>query len=107
MKSNKEKSQDEFKVLVKINNNPYFSQRNLAKTNGFSLGKLNYCLKSLIKKGYIKMNNFKKNKNKIAYGYLLTPKGISYKTKMAYYFMKQKLEEYEELKKEINEENKE
>ena len=53
------------------------------------------------------MNNFKKNKNKIAYGYLLTPKGISYKTKMAYYFMKQKLEEYEELKKEINEENKE
>ena len=62
MKSNKEKSQDEFKVLVKINNNPYFSQRNLAKTNGFSLGKLNYCLKSLIKKGYIKMNNFKKNK---------------------------------------------
>ena len=94
-------NQDHFNVLRKINLNPNLSQRKLAKELGFSLGKLNYCLKALKKKGLIKIKNFKKNENKLNYVYLLTPKGISHKTKMAFFFMKQKIKEYEELKKEV------
>ena len=100
----KVKESDEFKILRKINSDPKKSQRNLANELGFSLGKLNYCLKALKKKGWIKINNFSKKKNKFDYIYLLTPRGISYKSKMAYFFMKQKMKEYEELKKEINDE---
>jgi len=96
-----EKNTDELKILRKIDNNPQFNQRDLAEKVGFSLGKLNYCLKSLRNKGHIKIENFKKNKNKLSYSYLLTPKGISYKTQMIYFFMKQKIEEYEELKNEL------
>ena len=66
---------------------------------GISLGKINYCLKELRKKGLIKISNFKKNKNKINYVYLLTPKGIAAKTKLTINFMKIKLKEYEDLKK--------
>ena len=94
----------DYELLKKIHSNSKISQRNLAKALGFSLGKLNYCLKALKKKGLIKIQNFKKNENKLEYSYLLTPKGLSYKTKMAYFFMKQKLEEYETLKKELDEE---
>ena len=94
--------QDQFNLLRKIDKNPEFSLRKLAKQIGFSLGKLNYCLKALKKKGWIKINNFSKRKNKFDYIYLLTPRGIAYKSKMAYFFMKQKMKEYEELKKEIN-----
>ena len=81
--------------------NPKTKQRDLAIQLGFSLGKLNYCIKALKKKGLIKIKNFKKNENKLNYVYLLTPKGISHKTKMAFFFMKQKIKEYEELKKEV------
>ena len=69
---------------------------------GFSLGKLNYCVKALKQKGLIKINNFKKNKNKINYLYALTPKGIDYRFKLTLRFMKKKMNEYDELKKEIN-----
>lgn len=96
------KNNDEFDVLRKINSNPQTKQRDLAIQLGFSLGKLNYCIKALKKKGLIKIKNFKKNENKFNYVYLLTPKGISHKTKMAYFFMKQKAEEFEQLKKEVN-----
>ena len=85
------KNNDEFNVLRKINSNPKTKQRDLAIQLGFSLGKLNYCIKALKKKGLIKIKNFKKNENKLNYVYLLTPKGISHKTKMAFFFMKQKI----------------
>ena len=92
---------DEFEVLRKIDTNSKASQRNMAYELGFSLGKLNYCLKALKKKGYIKIKNFKNSKDKSNYAYLLTPKGFAHKSKMAYFFMKQKLREYEDLKKEL------
>tara|TARA_Y100000591_G_scaffold309271_1_gene310437 strand:- start:146 stop:463 length:318 start_codon:yes stop_codon:yes gene_type:complete len=98
----KENNNDEFELLRKIGGSPNSSQRDLAGQLGFSLGKLNYCLKALKKKGLVKIKNFKKNPNKSYYIYLLTPKGISHKSKMAYYFMKQKAKEFEELKKEVN-----
>tara|TARA_B100000029_G_scaffold482590_1_gene532869 strand:- start:14 stop:313 length:300 start_codon:yes stop_codon:yes gene_type:complete len=94
-------NQDHFNVLRKINSNPKTSQRELARKLGFSLGKLNYCLKSLKNKGLVKIENFKKNPNKINYIYVLTPKGISAKTKLTVNFMKRKMKEYDELKKEL------
>ena len=95
-------NQDHFNVLRKINSKPRSSQRELAEELGFSLGKLNYCLKALKTKGLIKINNFKKNPNKINYIYVLTPKGIAEKTKLTVSFMQRKMKEYEELKKEIS-----
>ena len=95
------KNQDHFEVLRKIQKKPKSTQRELADELGFSLGKLNYCLKALKSKGLIKINNFKKNPNKINYLYVLTPKGISQKTELTLNFMKRKMKEYEELKREI------
>ena len=92
-----------FEILRKISKKPESSQRELAKELGFSLGKLNYCLKELQKKGLIKIENFKNNPNKINYLYVLTPKGLSQKTKLTINFMKRKMMEYDELKKEIGE----
>lgn len=94
-------NQDDLNVLRKINSD-YKSQRDLAKELGFSLGKLNYCLKALKKKGLIKINSFKKNPNKLNYIYVLTPKGIAAKTKLTINFMRRKMKEYDELKKELN-----
>tara|TARA_Y100000996_G_scaffold183005_1_gene143098 strand:- start:215 stop:523 length:309 start_codon:yes stop_codon:yes gene_type:complete len=93
-------SQDLFNILRKINKNKQ-SQRKLANELGFSLGKLNYCLRQLRLKGLVKLNNFSKNPNKLNYAYVLTPRGISEKTKLTLAFMKRKIEEYEELRKEI------
>ena len=93
--------QDHFDVLRKIKNNPETTQRQLAKDLGFSLGKLNYCLKALKNKGLVKIENFKKNPKKINYIYILTPKGISEKTKLTLNFMQRKIEEYDELKDEL------
>ena len=95
-------NQDHFNVLRKIKSKPQSTQRELANELGFSLGKLNYCLNSLKVKGLIKMRNFKKNPNKINYIYVLTPRGIATKTKLTLNFMKQKMKEYDELKKEIS-----
>ena len=94
-------TEDQFEVLRKIKTNPKATQRELAKDLGFSLGKLNYCLKALKNKGLIKIGNFSKNPNKINYIYILTPKGIAEKTKLTFNFMKRKMKEYEELKSEI------
>ena len=94
-------NQDHFNVLRKINSKPETTQRELAEELGFSLGKLNYCLKALQNKGLVKIENFKKNPRKINYIYVLTPKGISEKTKLTVNFMKRKMKEYDELKKEI------
>ena len=95
------KNTDQFEVLRKLNKNPEFSQRELARELGFSLGKLNYCLKELKKKGLVKIKNFKKNKNKIGYIYVLTPRGIDHRIKLTIQFMKRKMREYDELNKEI------
>ncbi|MDB9718816.1 MarR family EPS-associated transcriptional regulator [Candidatus Pelagibacter sp.] len=92
---------DHFNVLRKIKSNPNLSQRELASELGFSLGKINYCLKALKEKGLIKIDNFQKNPNKIIYAYFLTPKGLTAKTKLTLNFMKRKMNEYDELKKEI------
>ena len=94
-------NQDHFNVLRKIQQKPESSQRELAEDLGFSLGKLNYCLKALKVKGLVKINNFKKNPNKINYIYVLTPKGVSEKTKLTLNFMTRKMKEYDELKREI------
>ena len=102
--SEKPKSQEKLDVLRKIKNNPETSQRKLANELGFSLGKLNYCLKALKQKGLIKIKNFQKNPNKFGYSYILTPKGISEKTKLTLNFMKRKMREYDELKAEIERE---
>ena len=93
--------QDEYNVLRKLNLNPKDSQRELASKLGFSLGKLNYCIAALKKKGMIKIKNFNQNKNKLGYAYLLTPKGITEKTKLTINFMKLKMREYDELSKEL------
>ena len=94
--------QDQFEVLRKIQETPESSQRELAEKLGFSLGKLNYCLKALQRKGLVKLQNFQKKTNKISYlQYIITPKGISERTKLTINFMKRKMKEYEELKKEL------
>ena len=92
---------DHFEVLRKIKNKPNSTQRELAEELGFSLGKLNYCLKALKGKGFVKIENFAKNPNKFNYIYVVTPKGISEKTKLTINFMKRKMREYDELKKEL------
>jgi EPS-associated MarR family transcriptional regulator len=96
-------SQDHLNLLRKIKKKSYSSQRKLAGDLGFSLGKLNYCLKALQEKGLIKIENFKKNPKKINYIYVLTPKGITKKTKLTVNFMKRKMKEYDELKSELTE----
>lgn len=93
--------QEHLNLLRKISSKPNASQRELAVDLGFSLGKLNYCLKALKAKGMIKIKNFKKNPKKLNYIYLLTPKGISHKAKLTLNFMELKMKEYDQLKKEI------
>jgi len=96
---------DQFNVLRKIRSKPNSSQRELASELGFSLGKLNYCLKALKGKGLIKIQNFQKDPNKLRYAYILTPKGVAAKTKITLNFMKRKMREYDELKAEIEKES--
>ena len=96
------KNQDNLNILRKIKDKPVTSQRQLAEELGFSLGKLNYCLKALQKKGLIKIKNFQKKEDKIGFiQYLITPKGIAERTKLTIDFMKRKMKEYDELKKEL------
>ena len=94
-------NQEQFNLLRKLNNKPNASQRELASDLKISVGKLNYVLNELKFKGLIKIKNFSKHPNKTGYLYLLTPRGIAEKTKITLNFMKRKLQEYDELKKEI------
>ena len=94
-------NQDHLNVIRKIQKKPNKSQRNLASELGFSLGKLNYCLRALQEKGLVKIKNFQKHEKKLNYVYVLTPKGIAEKTKLTINFMKRKMKEYEELKLEL------
>ena len=93
--------ENDLKILRKLSNSENLTQRKLASELGFSLGKLNFCLNELKKKGLIKFRNFKKNKNKINYVYILTPKGVAKKTKLLISFMQRKMREYDEIKKEL------
>ena len=98
---NEDINADKLNILREIEKSPNISQRDLALELGVSLGKVNYCLKALQKKGLIKFNNFRKSKNKIKYLYFITPQGMTLKTKLTINFMKRKMKEYDELKKEL------
>ena len=95
------KKEDQLDILRKVEKKPNSTQRELAKELGFSLGKFNYCIKALQQKGFIKIKNFKRNPKKINYLYVLTPQGIAEKTQLTLNFMKRKIREYDELKKEL------
>jgi EPS-associated MarR family transcriptional regulator len=90
-----------FQIMRILQDNPDLTQRELAEMLGMSVGGLNYCLKALIDKGFVKMGNFQKSKNKFKYVYLLTPQGIAEKVALTSRFLKRKMEEYDALKVEI------
>ena len=91
------------KVLREIEANPEITQRELAQQLGVSLGKVNYCLKALVDKGWVKVNNFRNSENKAAYAYLLTPSGLEEKGRITVRFLKQRIQDYERIKREIEE----
>ena len=91
----------DFKLLKLLEENPSFSQRQLADHLGISLGKVNYCLKALKEEGFVKWGNFSNNPNKMQYMHLLTPKGIRQKLRLTIHFLERKQAEFEHLKKEI------
>ncbi|MDB9938751.1 MarR family EPS-associated transcriptional regulator [Candidatus Thioglobus sp.] len=90
-------------LLRKLESTPHFTQRELSIEMSVSLGKVNYCIKKLTEKGWVKLTNFSHNQNKMGYAYLLTPSGIEEKSRLTFSFLKRKIVEYEILKKEINE----
>ncbi len=95
------KKQNEFQILKSLGRDSRSTQRQLSNDLGVSLGKINYCLKILIEKGFIKVNNFRNSNNKIQYSYLLTPTGIEEKAKLTLDFIRIKTQEYDTLKQEI------
>lgn len=92
-----------YRLLKLVECNPNLTQRQMAEEMGISLGKFNYCLKELVKKGIVKIERFKSSDNKAAYMYILTPHGIERKAQITASFLKRKMLEYEELKREIQE----
>ena len=90
-----------FKIMRILQDNPDLTQRELADQLGMSVGGLNYCLKALMDKGFVKMGNFQKSKNKFKYVYLLTPQGIAEKVALTRRFLQRKMAEYDALKLEI------
>jgi EPS-associated MarR family transcriptional regulator len=90
-----------YRLLKLLEERPDASQRQLADALGFSLGKINYCVKALLDKGWVKAQNFRNSQNKLAYAYVLTPSGIDAKARITACFLKRKLAEYEALKAEI------
>lgn len=95
------------KLLRILEENPEVNQREISEILGISLGKVNYCLKALMDKGWIKAKNFKNSKNKLAYAYFLTPMGIEEKARITVRYLKVKMQEYEQIRKEIEELKKE
>ncbi|GAC1609984.1 MAG: MarR family EPS-associated transcriptional regulator [Aquirhabdus sp.] len=90
-----------FEVMRLLEANPEMTQREIAAALGVSLGKANYCLKALLDKGWLKMQNFHGSKNKLAYAYLLTPSGIMEKSAITTRFLQKKMQEYERLRLQI------
>ena len=88
-------------LLRALERQPDGSQRELARDLGMSLGKVNYCLKALLAKGWVKAQNVRKSQNKVAYLYLLTPAGVAEKSSLTARFLKRKVAEYEALEHEI------
>lgn len=95
------KSDTEYKILKILESNPNLTQRQIAKDLNLSLGKTNYVIRALINSGWVKLNNFKRSDRKIAYIYLLTPKGVAQKSQLAKTFLTRKMYEYNKLKEEI------
>ncbi len=91
-----------YRLLKLLEPNPKLSQREVARELGISLGKVNYCLQALIGKGWIKVANFKNSRNKAAYMYMLTPRGLEEKTRLTLRFLVLKIAEYEKLRAEID-----
>lgn len=89
-------------MLRRLHQTPEVSQRTLARELGISLGSINFCFQVLVEKGWIKMQNFSKSKNKLRYAYLLTPAGVAEKSKLTAEFLKRKIVEYEALQREID-----
>ncbi len=96
------REQNQYQILKSLEQDSRSTQRQLSNNLGVSLGKVNYCIKSLIEKGFIKVNNFRNSNNKIQYSYLLTPKGIDEKAKLTLDFIRIKTQEYDTLKQEID-----
>lgn len=94
-------SKEVIKLLREINKTPEMTQRELSVRLGISLGKVNFLIKALIDRGFIRVNNFKNANNKYAYLYLLTPHGLEEKARITYHFLKRKMKEYEQLEEEI------
>lgn len=92
----------QFQVLRRLHDNPDLSQRTLAKELGISLGSINYCFQALMEKGWVKMQNFSHSQHKLGYAYLLTPAGISEKSRLTLSFLRRKQAEYEDLQREID-----
>jgi len=92
-----------FRLLQSLTKSPHQNQRALAGAMGISLGKLNFCLRALIDKGWVKVDNFRRNPDKRQYSYLLTPAGVEAKARLTVRFLRRKMAEYEELEKEIEE----
>ena len=90
-----------YKILKSLEKNPALSQRQLSAELGFSLGKVNFCMKALVGKGCLKVNNFRTSNNKRAYAYLLTPLGVEEKSRMTLAFLRYKVQEYDRLRSEI------
>jgi EPS-associated MarR family transcriptional regulator len=95
------KSDAEYLILKKFEDNPHLTQRELSKELGVSLGKTNYIINALIDKGWLKLKNFKRSDKKLGYSYLLTTQGIAEKAVLAQKFLKKKSDEYNKLKQEI------
>ncbi|AWB33047.1 MarR family EPS-associated transcriptional regulator [Orrella marina] len=96
------KEDTDFRILRILQQNPEISQRDLAKELGMSLGGLNYCLKALIDKGFVKLSNYQNSQHKLKYVYILTPSGLAQKISMTGRFLRRKMQEYEVLQAEIN-----
>ena len=92
-----------YRIFKLLEDDPNLTQRQMAEKMGISLGKFNYCLNELVKKGFVKINRFKSSQNKAAYMYILTPRGLEEKTKITVKFLKRKMSEYEKIKLEIEE----
>ena len=91
----------DLRLLRQLESEPHLNQRGLADRLGLSLGKANYCLQALVRKGLVKIRNFRRSDNKLAYAYLLTPKGVQEKARLTVAFLKRKQQEYEQLHAEI------
>ena len=92
----------QLKAMRLLQKDPEISQRQLASAMGISVGATNYCLRALVEKGWVKLENFQKNPNKLGYLYLLTPMGIAAKTQLTASFLRRKIAEYEALRVEID-----